>query len=116
MSGPALERRRAFTILRAEGWRAACERALDRAADGRRASGYLEVSPTTLRSRARGAVAVLNVLGVPLRRNRGGVGLQFLARQAVEQTLRATALLAPRGDRWVLVEREGGLFARRLAG
>ena len=95
MSGP-------FTILRAEGWRAACERALDRAADRRRASAFLEVSPATLKDHARGRVTVLNVLGVPLRRNRGGVELQFLARQAVEQGSRSTACLAPHGESWVL--------------
>jgi glycosyltransferase involved in cell wall biosynthesis len=91
-----------FTILRAEGWRAACERALDRADDRRRASAYLEVSPATLQAGARGKVTVLNVLGVPLRRNHGGVTLQFLARQAVEQARRATACLVPQGGRWVL--------------
>lgn len=101
-----------WTIARAEGPRAAWARLLDRAADRRRAAAYLEVSLATLRDAARDRVAVLHLVGSPLRRSGGGVELQFLARFAVEEAVEpAVACLSPSPRGWVL---EASVAGRRL--
>ncbi|MEO8504981.1 MAG: glycosyltransferase [Acidobacteriota bacterium] len=92
----------AWRALLAEGPRSGLARALDRAADQQRASGFLQVSPATLRDRLRRPLPVLNVLGVPLRRDSGGVEQQFMARRAVEEATRDTGCLVRAGTGWTL--------------
>lgn len=99
--------------LRQEGPRSVLARALDHAEDRRRERSYRLTTAGDLRLTQ--PAPVLNLLGFPPRRSRGGVALQWLDRLEVEARARTVARLFPLDGSFRLeVDDRGGRLALDL--
>jgi glycosyltransferase involved in cell wall biosynthesis len=93
----------AWRVVRAEGMRAAVDRARDRL-DERRERRRATAAPSGTVGRA----SIVTVLGMPLSPRLGGVPTQLRNRLAVESSLRPCAALFPDGAGWRLEHRHRG--------
>ena len=100
MSRLAHDVRTGWRVLRAEGLRAAVDRARDRLDERRERRGAAAAAPGDL-----GRAPVLNVLAMPPSPRLGGVPTQLRNRLAFERQERPCAVLHPQGGGWRLHHR-----------
>jgi len=103
MSGLGHDLRTGWRVVRAEGPRAALDRARDRVDEWRERRQMVVVSPGAL-----GPAPVVNVLATPPSPRLGGVQTQLRNRLAVEAQDRPCALLYPQGTGWRVEHRDRG--------
>lgn len=102
MRGPGHGLRTAWRVVRAEGWRAAVDRARDRLDERRERRSARAAAPGSL-----GRTPVLNALGMPLSRRLGGAPTQLRNRLALERRERPCVVLHPDGSGWRLEYADG---------